>query len=76
MEWKQRIFRFRVWDKDYRRMHAFGEDSHDSMEFDSRNYMNYLSLQCACGSNPDNPDSPFIFTQDLSLIHISEPTRR
>lgn len=66
-EWKQRILRFRVWDKDYRRMHLFGEDCHDRMEFDDRNYMSYTNLQCCMGSNPEYPDSPFLITQDTDL---------
>lgn len=48
------VLKFRVWDKDYQRMHICGEEGHDSMSFiTDDNIACYYNLQNGCGSLPD-----------------------
>lgn len=53
-----REIKFRVWDKDYKRMHTVGDFHHDSLEIDEDNNIYYLNLQCMeaspyKGTNPE-----------------------
>ena len=41
-----REIKFRVWDRDYKRMHIVGEFHHDSLNIDEDNNIYYLNLQC------------------------------
>lgn len=41
-----RDIKFRVWDKDRKRMHIVGEFHHDSLSIDEDNNIYYLNLQC------------------------------
>ncbi|MDQ0176031.1 YopX family protein [Bacillus chungangensis] len=48
-----REVKFRVFDKDTKRMHVCGEDIHDSMTF-INNQACYYNLQNGCGSLPEH----------------------
>ncbi|GLC89362.1 YopX family protein [Lysinibacillus piscis] len=49
-----REFKFRVWDKDVRKMHICGDNSHDSIVFDYKtNQACYYNLQNGEGSSLD-----------------------
>lgn len=50
--------KFRVWDKDLKKMHVCGEDIHDSISFDEDGAAYYYNLQNGCGSIGD--DSVYI----------------
>jgi len=45
-----REIKFRVWDKDYKRMHTVGDFHHDSLEIDEENNIFFFNLQCMEGS--------------------------
>lgn len=45
-----RVLKFRVWDKDLKRMHIVGESSHDEIIPDEDNVAQYYNLQNGCGS--------------------------
>ncbi|WP_203363061.1 YopX family protein [Bacillus sp. REN10] len=47
-----REIKFRVWDKDMKKMHTCGENVHDSIDF-LENTACYYNLQNGCGSMPD-----------------------
>jgi uncharacterized phage protein (TIGR01671 family) len=47
-----REIKFRVWDKDYSKMHVCGTDSHDNINF-IYNQACYYNLQNGCGSLPN-----------------------
>ncbi|MCT6926371.1 YopX family protein [Metasolibacillus sp.] len=49
-----REIKFRVWDKDVKRMRICGDSPHDSFVFDHEtNQICYYNLQNGCGSLPD-----------------------
>ncbi|QOS98135.1 hypothetical protein JNUCC42_16620 [Brevibacterium sp. JNUCC-42] len=48
-----REIKFRIWDKDYKKMRRCGENTHDSMYFDEDGTVYYYNLQNGCGSLPD-----------------------
>ncbi|MEE4561591.1 YopX family protein [Paenibacillus polymyxa] len=48
-----RPIKFRVWDKDLKRMHTCGEDVHDSITFGDDNEAYYYNLQNGEGSGED-----------------------
>lgn len=50
-----REIKFRVWDKDLKKMHVCGENVHDSMSF-VHNQACYYNLQNGCGSLPPTYD--------------------
>lgn len=52
-----RIIKFRVWDKDFKRMHIVGDFHHDSLEIDEDNNIYYLNLQCMEASPHKGIDS-------------------
>jgi uncharacterized phage protein (TIGR01671 family) len=43
-------FRFRVYDKDAKKVHECGNDIHDSLEFDDDGVLYYYNLKNGCGS--------------------------
>lgn len=45
-----RIIKFRMWDKDYKEMHVFGENQHDDFRTDKNNTLYYSNLQNCEGS--------------------------
>lgn len=49
-----REIKFRVWDKDLKKMHICGENQHDSISFSYlENEAHYYNLQNGCGSSTD-----------------------
>lgn len=49
-----REIKFRVWDKDLKKMHICGENQHDSISFSyPENEAHYYNLQNGCGSSTD-----------------------
>lgn len=48
-----REIKFRIWDKDMKKMRICGTDTHDSMYFDQDGNASYYNLQNGCGSLPD-----------------------
>ncbi|MBG9796909.1 YopX family protein [Brevibacillus laterosporus] len=48
-----REIKFRIWDKDYKKMRRCGENTHDSIYFDEDGTALYYNLQNGCGSLPD-----------------------
>lgn len=49
-----REVKFRVWDKDLKKMHICGENQHDSISFSyPENEAHYYNLQNGCGSSID-----------------------
>ncbi|MGE6602616.1 YopX family protein [Lysinibacillus fusiformis] len=49
-----REIKFRVWDKDLKKMHICGENQHDSIIFSyPENEAHYYNLQNGCGSSTD-----------------------
>jgi uncharacterized phage protein (TIGR01671 family) len=48
-----REIKFRVWDKDCKRMHVCGDDTHDTIYFFEDNCACYYNLQNGEGSSPD-----------------------
>ncbi len=61
-----RLVKFRVWDKDYKKMHICGEDVHDSITFDSDGIAFYYNLQNGDGSYDD--DSSYVLMQWTGLM--------
>lgn len=59
------ILKFRVWDKDLKKMHVCGEDIHDSISFDEDGVAYYYNLQNGCGSSTD--ESVYILMQYTGL---------
>ena len=49
----QREIKFRVWDKDCKRMHVCGDNTHDTIYFFEDNCACYYNLQNGEGSSPD-----------------------
>jgi uncharacterized phage protein (TIGR01671 family) len=45
-----RKIKFRVWDKDMKRMHVCGDSGHDTIMFDDDGTARYYNLQNGCGS--------------------------
>ena len=45
-----RVIKFRVWDKEAKRMHICGENTHDSISFYDGNIAEYYNLQNGCSS--------------------------
>lgn len=60
-----RQLKFRVWDKDFKKMHICGEDVHDSITFDSNGRAFYYNLQNGDGSYGD--DSAYVLMQFTGL---------
>lgn len=59
-------YKFRVWDKDTKRMHICGEDIHDEIDFEQgTNKAFYYNLQNGCGSLTEN--STYILMQYTGL---------
>lgn len=49
-----REIKFRVWDKDLKKIHICGENQHDSISFSyPENEAHYYNLQNGCGSSTD-----------------------
>lgn len=60
--------KFRVWDKDLRKMHVCGEDIHDSISFDEDGTAFYYNLQNGCGSGGE--DTEYVLMQYTGLDDI------
>lgn len=61
-----REYKFRVYDKDMKKMHICGEDIHDEISFSSEdNKAYYYNLQNGCGSLTEN--SSYILMQYTGL---------
>lgn len=61
-----RNIKFRVWDKDIKRMHICGENVHDEITFESKtNKAYYYNLQNGCGSLRE--DSDYVLMQYIGL---------
>ena len=61
-----RTIKFRVWDKEIKKMHICGEDVHDEITFENEtNKAYYYNLQNGCGSLRE--DSDYILMQYTGL---------
>ena len=60
-----RKIKFRVWDKDFKKMHVCGSDIHDSLEISSKNSVFYYNLQNGEGSLDE--DSTYVLMQYTGL---------
>lgn len=50
----KRVMKFRVWDKDCKKMHVCGENIHDSITFLEDGTAFYYNLQNGCGSGGED----------------------
>lgn len=66
-----RTIKFRVWDKEIKKMHICGEDVHDEITFENEtNKAYYYNLQNGCGSLRE--DSDYILMQYIGLKDKNE----
>ena len=66
-----RTIKFRVWDKEIKKMHICGEDIHDEITFENEtNKAYYYNLQNGCGSLRE--DSDYILMQYIGLKDKNE----
>ena len=66
-----RTIKFRVWDKEIKKMHICGEDVHDEITFENEtNKAYYYNLQNGCGSLRE--DSDYVLMQYIGLKDKNE----
>lgn len=66
-----RDIKFRVWDKELKKMHICGEDVHDEITFENEtNKAYYYNLQNGCGSLRE--DSDYVLMQYIGLKDKNE----